>query len=497
MHTCWATAASQCEPHIKVPRGSLNTLTADAAITTRTLDPSFFGFNLEWLEFQTGLWDAKNQRVLPGVISIFRDFPGAIYRYPGGTNSNHFDWQDSVGPVNVRLPRKHASWLGPLRAEFGIDEYLQFVEDVGGKAWYVANLYGAYDAAKPPSELAANAGRLSAYASQRSHQGMPSIYRWELGNELDRGTLKWPPGRVADAALQVSTTIKQADPSAKFVAFQQEYPAQADKGYSAARYNKELRAATAPLVPEFAMHFYYDGPPDAPPVSYFLKQLCQVVDDAKAEGSQANVWITEHGRVPNGFWAKTPKSMWPETANMTAATSMADLLIALTQIPEARGAFAHSLVTTTSPWPLVHKREGGAIDPTVTLLGMKLLRESLLPNVVKINQTANGDGWQGDAYAIRSALLTNNERTAFTLWTVNKSNAPQLLKFRLIDSHADITFDHSVSLSDEQGNTNNYVSATRIQLKRNDIILSPNGVGSWTLNLPPNSVNALSFGLPK
>jgi alpha-L-arabinofuranosidase len=492
-----AGAATPCETSIKVPRDSINSIQADASRTSRTLAPSFFGFNLEWLEFQLGLWDSANQRVLPEVVSIFKDFPGAVYRFPGGTNSNHIDWKDAVGPLGDRQPRKQVTWTGPLRAEFGLDEYLRFVQDVDGQAWYVANLYGALDALSPVEELVANAGRLSTYTSQRARIGLPPILRWELGNELDRGNLKWPPARVANVALQTAAAIKQSSPTAKFVTFQQEYPAQADKGYSAARYNKELRTAVAALQPDFAMHFYFDGTPDAPPVDYFLKQLCQVVDNAKSEGFQSNVWITEIGRVPNAFWAKTPKDLWPETANLTAAISVADMLIALTQIPEVRGAFAHSLVTTTSPWPLVHKRSTGAIDPSVPLLSLKLLRQSMLPNVLASSQTTSHSGWQGSTYAVRSTVLANDDRTAFSLWSINRSNTTQQLQLQIKNAGAPLTFEKASSIADEQANANNYLSPIRIQIQSKAIALSTNGIGNWTIQLPPNSVNTLSFGLPK
>lgn len=488
-----ATATSQCEKNIEVPLTNANTLQVDGARITRRLDPSFFGFNLEWLEFQSSLWDKNNQRVLPSVVSIFKYFPGAVYRFPGGTNSNNLNWQDAVGPLDKRQLHKYVSWLGPLRSEFGIDEYLKFVKDVNGQAWYVANLYGSFDAVTPPRELADNAGRLATYMSQRAKMGMPTVLRWELGNELDRSTLKWSPSRVANSALPVGSAIRKSNMAAKFVVFQQEYPAQAEKGYSSARYNKEIRSTLADLQPELAMHFYYDGPPDAPPVDYFLRQLCQVVDNAKAEGSQGRVWITEHGRVPNKFWATTPKELWPETANLTAAISMADMLIALTHIPEVSGAFAHALVATSSPWPLVHKRSDGTVDPSVTLLGMKLLRQSMLPNVLASSQTTSNSGSQGATYAVRSTVLTNDDHTAFSVWAVNKSNKTQQLQFQIKNVLPSIIFNKAISISDEQFNANNYMSPTRVQLQSKSATVAPNGTGTWSIQLQPNSVNTISF----
>lgn len=492
-HPPLASATSSCVAAITVNRGADNVIQVDATKTARTLEPSFFGFNLEWLEFQQGFWNAAALGVDTGVVSIFKRFPGAVYRFPGGTNANYINWRDSVGPMDTRPAKKYVAWRGPLPAEFGLDEYLKFVKDVNGQAWYVANLYGTVDGIAPLQTLVSDAHQLAAYVANRATSGLPRILRWELGNELDRGALQWSPQYLANAAEQVASGITQGDPSARFVHLQQEYPAQSAKGYTASRYNKELRLGLAGLHPELAMHFYYDGIPDTPPVDYFLKQLCQVVDSAKAEGSPGYVWITEHARVPNGFWAKTPKELWPETANLTASISMADMLIALTQIPEARGAFAHSLVSTSSPWPLVHKRSSGAVDPSVTLMGLSLLRQSMLPNVLTGTQTTSESGWQGARYSVRSAVMANEQRTAFTLWTVNKSSSIQTLRFSLKNAPPTLAVSKTASIADEQANANNSFSSSRVQIQTNAITTTRAGAGIWSIQLPANSVNVLSF----
>ena len=487
------SASAQCLSAISVARAAVNRVQADASRQVRTLEPSFFGFNLEWLEFQQGLWDPSTQRVRPGVTAAFTDFPGAIYRFPGGTNSNHIDWRDAVGPIADRPARKHVSWFGPVRTEFGVDEYLQFVKDVKGQAWYVANLYGSLDAVGVPGLLAANAGALAAYLGRRAVDGYPAILRWELGNELDRAQYKWPPDRFGQTAMQVASAIGQNATGAKFVHLQQEYPAQADKGFSASRYNKELRASLAQLRPELAMHFYYDGPPETPPIEYFLRQLCQVVESAKAEGASGKVWITESGRVPNGFWAKTPKELWPTTANLEAAISVADMLIALTQLPEALGAFTHSLVAGNSPWPMLHRRPGGEIDPSATLQGMKVLRQLMLPAVLHTTQSSSGVGTLGAGYTVRSAVLADAGRRNFTVWAINRSADSQQLEFRLLNADKTVRYERSVGIADDQANANNYLAGARVAIDTKPLAVVPAGDGMWAVTLPPNSVSALRF----
>lgn len=488
-----AQADSACLAAIAVPRAGSNKIQADASRNARTLEPSFFGFNLEWLEFQLGVWDSASRSVSPGVTDIFRKFPGAVYRFPGGTNANHLDWRDAVGPAAARPPRKQVSWLEPVRAEFGVDEYLRFIKEAGGQAWYVANLNGSLGAAISPAQLASSAGQLAAYLHQGVRDGFPPVLRWELGNELDRAQYKWPPEKLANVALQVADAIARNTPNAKFVHLQQEYPAQADKGFSAARYNKELRAPLTKLAPEFALHFYYDGPPDAPPVGYFLKQLCQVVDSANAEGSPGNIWVTEHGRVPNGFWPNTPKELWSATANLEAAISLADMLIALAQVPQVQGAFTHALVASGSPWPLLHRRSNGTVEPSTTLLGMTVLRQSMLSGVLPATQTSRGSGTLGARYAVRSTVLADSARKNFTVWSVNRSPAPQILEFELKNTATPVRHRDGNSLSDAQVDASNYLSGSRLAIASNQVKAIAKGKASWLIQLPPNSVSALRF----
>jgi alpha-N-arabinofuranosidase len=488
---------AQCLPTGGVARDTSNWVQADALQPVRLLESSFFGFNLEWLEFQRGLWEPATRQVRPGVTDLFKAFPGAVYRFPGGTNSNHIDWRDAVGPIAARAPRKHVTWMGPIRPEFGVDEYLQFVRSVNGQAWYVANLYGSLEGAVAPGLLASNAGELAAYLTKRAVEGYPPVLRWELGNELDRAQYKWPPEKLAQIALQVAGPIAEKAPGAKFVHLQQEYPAQQDRGYTANRYNKELRAQLVSLKPEYAMHFYFDGPPDTPPIEYFLRQLCQVVDQAKSEGSNAKVWVTESGRVPNGFWAKTPKELWPATANLEAAISVADMLIALAYIPEAQGAFTHSLVANNSPWPMVHVRANGEVGPSATLLALKVLRELMLPVVLLGRQASSATGTLGASYVVRSVITADAARDNFSAWAINRSNTPQVLDLRISNAKESLSYERSIGITDEQVNASNYAVSNRVEIARNHLSVNQKGRGTWSITLPPNSVSALRFSVPK
>ncbi len=136
--------AVDCQYLLRPVSGSTYEVTADTFTTIRKLQPEFFGFNIEWVEFQLSLWDSATQRVKPDAVEFLKALPGAVYRYPGGTVSNYFEWRNAIGDVRLRKAQSAVPWTGPpLVVQFGLVEYLKFVQSVGGRPWYVLNLYGS------------------------------------------------------------------------------------------------------------------------------------------------------------------------------------------------------------------------------------------------------------------------------------------------------------------------------------------------------------------
>ncbi len=78
----------------------------------RELQPYFFGFNLEWLEFQSALWDKSQGTVKPEAIALLSAFPGAVYhRYPGVHQRAIFlPGNEATGAAEKRPASKRATW---------------------------------------------------------------------------------------------------------------------------------------------------------------------------------------------------------------------------------------------------------------------------------------------------------------------------------------------------------------------------------------------------
>jgi len=495
-----ASGLDNCLSNVAVKSAGSDRISVDDIKTPiRHIPATFFGFNLEWLEFQSMLWDKQGGAVNPEALEVLRAFPGAVYRYPGGTGSNYFDWHDALGAAETRSVKKRSSWASPLAIQFGLTEYLKFVHQVGGEAWYVANLYGAVGQELPADNMIKAAGELSGYMRQQREAGSPAVLRWELGNELDRDVYHWPPQKFANLSVAVSKEIKTHDPTARVVAMLEEYPAMDKAGFSASTYNKAMAGALNATTDEYAMHLYYDGKPGGPPVKNQLNAVCRAVDNAHTAGVQnPTIWITEHARVPEGAFT-TPdwKPLWPETANLQAAIGVADMMIAAAQMPEVNGAMIHALHASDGPWPMFHhSRSGNHVYPSVVMLALRMMRETMLPEVLRTkNESPNASDYDG-GYGMRAMVMTDATRKHFAVWTVNRDAEAADASFSIPALKGMTLSGKQIALSDQNLKANNYLDSQRVHPQESAVKISFDSAGVSTLKLPPHSVLVLSLATP-
>lgn len=491
-----AVVIKACPSQVLVKRAESSAITVDSERPLRRLAPEFFGFNLEWVEFQASLWNMPSGKVRADVADWLRAFPGAVYRYPGGTIANSMDWRDTTGVPTERPSRQFVSWTGPFPARFGLDEYLNFVRDVNGQAWYVVNIFGDSSGETSPRIRAAQAGQLSAYLAQKRQDGLPGILRWELGNELDRGEYRWSSEKLAAAAKLVADEIQRSDPQARFVSLMQDYPAQGDLGISTSQYNRRLASALRVPAGEYAKHVYYDGKPGGPPVPNQVKAICEAVADAKAVASKRTpaIWLTEHASVPPNAWVDPAwKKSWPRTGDLGAAIGVADMVIAAAQIPAVQGAFVHALHGSDGPWPLFHMTKNSSVHPGAVYWALRILRDSMLEDVLPTTTSSPDNSRYDGGYDLRTVVLADAERKRYAVWAVNRSGQPLATRLSIPAVKNMKLAGKHVWLADGNSRANNYLAGNRVQPAENLIELTFDQTGSATVTLPPYSVSALSF----
>lgn len=493
--TAVPAAEAACTGSEQVRAASAPAAIVASTATLRRLEPHYFGFSFVWVEFQESLWNDATGRVEDQAIDWLRAFPGAFYRYPGGTESNHFDWKAAAGAKAKREPRKAVKWQGPVVARFGIDEYLAFVRDVGGQPWYVANLFGAFGDEGDPKHLAAQAGQLAVYLKNRGKPGEMPL-RWELGNELDRGEYLWSADKYLAVSRQVAAEIRRADPQASFVAIMEDYDAHWRwRRTSAAEYNRKVAAGLSDFSPDFAQHSYYDGVNvEVPyPVGKRIVQLCNGIEAAQAArpGSPVAIWVTEHARQPVKN-AKTAdwKPNWPQSANLEAALGVADITIAASQIPEVEGLAVHALHALDAPWPLFHK-SGSRIQPSAVYWALRVLRGGMEAEVLRTESlSANAGGYFG-GYDLRVSVMANAERTRWAAWAVNRSPKSQSVELRIPALAGKQAKAGLHVLADDNLAANNYADGDRLRPRSlPEQTIAFDDAGRAIIVLPPQSVTS-------
>ncbi len=391
------------------------------------LPATLFGFNVQHYHFEREIFAAGGGVVPDPVLNSLRALPGALYRYPGGLIANRFAWEAAIGDPAKRPDRKSVQWDFPAPVLFGVREYLNMVEAVGGTPWYVLNLVG-WDEREMFRELdidtvAASNARLARYMLEQRSDAGPRYY--QLGNELDRAGYQWSHEKYVARSAATIKAMREVDPEARFVAFLREFDwtyrgAQSERGLS--RHQDFIRDVLVglPEVDDFSLHFYYDArgsEQQTRRLPWRLRQFRSAIDTAAGvrAGKAPGVWITEHARGID-FGNVKARDMRPYTANLSAAISTADFLIALTQIPEVRGASWHALNST--PWWVFEPKNG--FQPSTVYWAMRVLRKTAQPRVLATFSASPNSSSFADGYDVRGMISVNNAATRIGVWAINR-----------------------------------------------------------------------------
>jgi alpha-N-arabinofuranosidase len=484
-----SAGSGQCMNAVHVQPSDEVTVRIDAgAPPVKRIDPAYFGFNVEWVGFQDDLWDGSTKRIQPEVAAWLRKLDGAIYRYPGGTVANHFIWRDATGPQ--RNPQKAVDWTGPIPALVGIDEYFSFLNDVGGQAWLVANLYGEFGHEHPIEQVSDDARHFAASVSSAAKAARVPVVRWELGNELDRGNGAWSAEKYSSRAGRVAAAIRQSAPDAHFVAIWPDYDAY--PGVPATEYVRRSLAALPPEIDEFAQHMYFDGPPGGPPVPNRLMHMCSLLQAAERSSRPGRIWVTEFGRWPPGN-PEDPnwKNGFPLTANLESAIGIADFIIGTTQIRDIEGTQIHNLSSSKGPWPMFHRNRGHFV-PSAVFDALLVLRQGLIGDVLPTTVAAPMDA-RSRSPMVRATAVASADRKAYRLSLVNRGDRPVSVHIAGLPAGAAARLTASL-IADENRLANNYAVADRVAIAHIDEAgLKLDRRNGLSIEVPEHAVMAVEF----
>ncbi len=144
-----------------------------------------------------------------------------VLRYPGGTVTKTYHWEDGIGPRSERPARRNLIWGGVEDNHFGTDEYIKYCREIGAEPSMVVNMgTGTAEEAANWVEYCNGTGN-TYYANLRRQNGSEKPYNvkfWSLGNEEmaweDAGRLS-DPKKYAEEAWYYAKLMKLTDPDIK------------------------------------------------------------------------------------------------------------------------------------------------------------------------------------------------------------------------------------------------------------------------------------------
>ena len=194
------------------------------------IDPRIYGSFIEHLgrAVYGGIYEpdhptADENGFRKDVIDMVKKLGVPIVRYPGGNFVSGFNWEDSVGPRELRPKRLDLAWFTTETNEVGLHEFVDWTKKADSQVMYGINLgtRGA-DAARNIVEYANHPGG-SYWSDLRIKNGAKDpfgIKVWCLGNEMDGPwqmghKTAYEYGRIANESAKM---MKWVDPSIELVA---------------------------------------------------------------------------------------------------------------------------------------------------------------------------------------------------------------------------------------------------------------------------------------
>ena len=130
------------------------------------------GSNTQWVDNGDSLVN-NNGATNNQVLNLIRPVGVSMLRYPGGTLSDSFHWQDAIGSIATRGSDMDLSNdLQPVI--FGINEFLQLAQTLSAQPVITVNV---------PSGTPTEAATWVNYMKQQAVAGKPAVKYWEIGNE--------------------------------------------------------------------------------------------------------------------------------------------------------------------------------------------------------------------------------------------------------------------------------------------------------------------------
>lgn len=202
----------------------------DKEFVTGVVDPRIFGSFVEHLGravyegiYQPGSVFADELGFRKDTLELVKELRVPVVRYPGGNFVSGYQWEDGVGPKELRPVRTELAWQVLETNQFGLNEFADWARKAGCEVMMAVNLgTRGIQEAKDLLEYC-NVPGGTFFSDLRKQHGFPAphgIRTWCLGNEMDG---PWQIGHktareYGRLAHETAKVMKLLDPSIELVA---------------------------------------------------------------------------------------------------------------------------------------------------------------------------------------------------------------------------------------------------------------------------------------
>ena len=123
------------------------TMILDRDFAIGQIDPRMYGSFIEHLGravyggiYEPGHPTADKNGFREDVIQKVRELGIPVVRYPGGNFVSGFNWEDSIGPRELRPKRLDLAWMTTETNEVGLHEFVDWAKKANTQVMYAVNL---------------------------------------------------------------------------------------------------------------------------------------------------------------------------------------------------------------------------------------------------------------------------------------------------------------------------------------------------------------------
>lgn len=261
------------------------------------IDHRIFGSFIEHIEncIRDGIVETETGTIRQNVIEICRALKPAVLRFPGGTVTGIYHWEDDTGPAENRKPRRNLTWGGMMEERFGTAEFIKFCRQIGAEPMLCINMPSG-----TPEEAAnwveyCNGTEHTYYADLRRSHGYEEPFHvryWCIGNEsfsLQDLGMQEDVKIYTRQAWEYAKFMKMADPEIELVFVGNI----CDQGW-----NREVMDSLWEVCDYLSLHYYARSPKADVQIKDLEEKLLPAAEQVLSEYNARPVQFDRWYRIP-------------------------------------------------------------------------------------------------------------------------------------------------------------------------------------------------------